>query len=74
MEKSPNIIIEETRNKIIDDVTESKLPAMVVQMILREVLQGVDMQTQQIIQQEKEQYQKSLQEEKEKNNKEKEGK
>lgn len=75
MDKSFNIIVEETKNNVINALTESKLPATVSQMILREILQGVEIQTQQILKQEKEQYQKAIQEEnKPTQNKKKEGK
>lgn len=74
MEKSFNMLVEETKNSVIDVITASKLPATVVQMLLREVLQGVETQTQLILQQEKAQYQKTLKEEGEKDDCESTGK
>lgn len=62
IQKSFNMLVEETKNNVINTLTESKLPATVVQMLLREIIQGVELQTQQILQQEKAQYQKMLQE------------
>lgn len=64
MEKSFNLIVEETKENIINALTKNKLPATVTLMLLREIMRGVELQTQQIVKKEKDLYQKSLQNEK----------
>lgn len=62
IEKSTNIIIDETKKKIMQILIQAKLPALISEMIVKEILVGVSMQAQQCLQQDKSQYQKKLQE------------
>lgn len=61
-EKSINIIINETKEKLMQVIVQSQLPASISEMIIREVAENVSLQAKQILQQEKAQYQKFLQE------------
>lgn len=62
IEKSTNIIIDETKKKIMQALIQAQLPALISEMIVKEILVGVSMQAQQCLQQDKSQYQKKLQE------------
>lgn len=62
MEKSINIVISETKEKLMQVIVQSKLPSGIVEMVVREVAENVSLQSKQILQQEKTQYQKFLQE------------
>ena len=60
MDKSINLIIDETKEKIMKDIVESKLPAGVMAMILNEITINVITQANAILLKEKAEYQKSL--------------
>lgn len=58
MEKSFNLQVVESKEKILKAINETKLPAIVLQMILKEISSAVDMQVQNLIQQEKKEFYK----------------
>lgn len=59
--KSINIVISETKEKLVQVISQSQLPAAIMEMIIREVAENVYLQSKQILEQEKVQYQKMLQ-------------
>lgn len=63
VEKSFNMIVQETREKLMQVLVDSKIPATAAEMVLRETLQKVSLQTEQILQQERLQYEQLVQEE-----------
>lgn len=73
VKKSINIIIAETKEKLMQVLVQSQLPTGTAEMIVGELLQNVSFQAQQNLQKERAEYQKLLQEANKKINKEKEG-
>lgn len=60
MDKTFNMLVQETKQKIMNDISESKLPAVVTQMMINEIKQMVDIQAQQILVQETQIYNEEL--------------
>lgn len=56
MKKTTNLIILEVKENISNIISESKLPATIVAMIMHELTLNVDNQTNQIISKEKKEY------------------
>lgn len=68
LQKSPNLIILETKNKIINTLSEANLPMTVHQMIINEIKDGIDKATLKQIEKDRieyEDYLNSLKKEKE---------
>lgn len=61
MDKSINIIIAETKEKLRQVIGQAQLPALISDMIVREFAEQVSIQAQQCLRQDTVKYQKSLQ-------------
>ncbi len=61
MDKPFNLQVVDTKQEILKAIEQSHLPATAIQMILKEISQAVDIQTQNIIQNEKIEYEKAQQ-------------
>lgn len=73
IKKSVNIVVSETKEKLMQVLVQAKLPTSIAEMIVRELLQNVSLQAQQNLQKERVEYQKLLQEASKKINEEKAG-
>ena len=65
MEKSINLRILEAKQEVMNTISNSKLPAMVITMMLGEVSSEVQRQTQQIVDKEQKEFDESRVEEQE---------
>lgn len=61
MDKPFNLQVVDTKQDMLKVIEQSHLPATAIQMILKEISQAVDIQTQQILEKEKIEYEKSQQ-------------
>lgn len=61
IEKSINITIAETKEKLTQVLVQAQLPTGIAEMLISEVAMNVSMQAQQTLQKEKLEYQKMLQ-------------
>jgi len=61
IEKSINITIAETKEKLTQVLVQAQLPTGIAEMLINEVAMNVSMQAQQTLQKEKLEYQKMLQ-------------
>lgn len=59
-QKSFNMSVIEAKETIIRSMVNCKLPATVLQMILNEIKQRIDLETEQLLQKETEEYNKSI--------------
>ena len=60
MEKSVNLQIVDTKQLIMKNISDSKLPAMICSMLLHEIISDVDGQTNRLLTEERKQYTDSL--------------
>lgn len=66
MNKPADLIVEETKERIVKIVNESGLPPFLLEPILKEIYNQVNILKQQELEQSKKQYENSLKNEKEK--------
>lgn len=73
IQKSTNMIIMETKEKLMQVIIQAKLPGCISEMIIREVAENVSLQAKQLLEQDRAIYQQKLLEESQKKAGEKNG-